>query len=215
MRIALLGLALLFTAAGRGMAAPQVSGEYLEARTANVYIGACHAGSEYGTMGREAVLAWRVQEGAWNGTDVSGLAAVAVMAGNENLARDDVKRHSVLYLDAAASPAQRAALEAMLRARYGAALGEVQRVLVAPIAFTNAAETYRLRVGDIVRLDVNKEANHTCCTMPMEVWYQPFVPVQSRQIGYTAMNAFRGADQMPSWSRVGQNSAIFGTFTVE
>jgi len=215
MRIALLGMALLLTAAGRGMAAPALSGDYLEARTANVYIGACHAGSEYGTMGREAVLAWRVREGAWNGTDVSGLAAVAVMAGNENLARGDVKRKSVLYLDGAATPAQCAALEAMLRARYGASLGEIQRVLTAPITFSEADGTYRLRVGDAVRLDVNKEANRTCCTMPMEVWYQPFVPVQGSRIGYTAMNEFRGAAQMPAWSRVGQNSAIFGTFAVE
>jgi hypothetical protein len=205
-------MVLALTATGQGLAAPSVSGDYLEARTANVYIGACHAGSEYGTMGREAVLAWRIREGVWKGTDVSGLSAVLVMAGNDNLEREDVKRQSVLYLDAAASPSQRTALESMLRARYGKALGEVQRVQSAPISFADSKGSYRLRVGETVRLDVNKEANRTCCTMPMEVWYQPFVPVQGSRIGYTAMNAFNGAERLPSWSRVGQNSAIFGTF---
>jgi hypothetical protein len=215
MRLALLGAALVLAAAGRATAAPAVSGDYLEARTANVYIGACHAGSEHGTMGREAVLAWHVRDGAWNGTDLAGQKAVVVLAGDENLARDDVKRTSVLYLDKSASPAQRVAMEAMLRARYGKALGAVQNTLAAPITLVESEGSYRLRVGDAVRLDVSKEASRTCCTMPMEVWYQPFVPVQGSRIGYTAMNAFQGAQRMPSWSRVGQNSAIFGAFSVE
>lgn len=215
MRNALFGIALALGVAGPATAAPAITGDYLEARTANVYVGACHAGSEHGTMGREAVLAWRIREGVWNGTDVSGQVAVAVMAGNENLERADVKRATVLYLDAAASPAQRAALESLLRTRYGKALGEVKSVQSAPITLAEGEGSYRLRVGDSVRLDVNKEANRTCCTMPMEVWYQPFVPVKGSRIGYTALNQFDGARSMPSWSRVGQNSAIYGAFTVE
>jgi hypothetical protein len=214
MRTALLGaaVALAMSMAGPGSAAPAVSGDYLEARTANVYIGACHAGGEYGTMGREAVLAWHFRDGAWQGTDLKGLSAVAVMAGNDNLDRREVQRHTVLYLDAAATPAQRAALQALLQAKFGAALGEVRAVKTAPIAFEQGDASYRLRVGDQVRLDVSKEPSHTCCTMPMEVWYQPFVPVSGSKIGYTALNEFKGAAQMPSWSRVGQNSAFFGAF---
>lgn len=214
MRIALLGAAaaLLLTVATRGSAAPVVSGDYLEARTANVFIGACHAGSEYGTMGREAVLAWRFREGTFQGADLSGLAAVAVIAGNENLSRNDVKRRSVLYLDASATPKQRAALRALLEAKYGAALGTVLAVKPAPITLEEMKTGYRLRVADAVRLDVSKEADRSCCTMPMQVWYEPFIPVNGSKIGYTALNAFAGAETLPSWSRVGQNSAIFGTF---
>jgi hypothetical protein len=214
MRTALLGaaVALAMSMAGPGSAAPAVSGDYLEARTANVYVGACHAGGEYGTMGREAVLAWHFRDGAWQGTDLKGVSAVAVMAGNDNLDRKEVQRHTVLYLDAAATPAQREALQALLQAKFGATFGELREVKTAPIAFEQGDATYRVRVGDLVRLDVNKEPSHTCCTMPMEVWYQPFVPVPGSRVGFTALNEFKGTAQMPSWSRVGQNSAIFGAF---
>jgi hypothetical protein len=215
MRIALLGaiMAVALTAAGRGAAAPAISGDYLEARSANVYIGACHAGAEYGTMGREAVLTWRFRGGEWEGTDLTGLVAVAIMSGSDNLARPEVQRHTVLYLDAKATPEQRAALLSLLRAKHAKTFGELREVKSIPITLAETAEGYRLRAGDLVSLDVAKEPNKSCCTMPMEVWYQPFVPVAGSKIGYTAVNTFKGAAEMPNWTRVGQNSAIFGSFS--
>jgi hypothetical protein len=164
-------------------------------------------------MGREAVLAWRFRGGEWQGVDLTGLTAVAVMAGDDNLARPEVQRHTVLYLDAAASPEQRKALLSLLQSKYGKTFGEVREVKSAPITLDQSSDAYRLRAGDILRLDVAKEPNKSCCTMPMEVWYQPFVPVQGSKIGYTALNTFSGAAKMPSWTRVHQNSAIFGTFS--
>ena len=62
----LLGLsaALIAGSAACVSAAPAVTGDYIEARSCNVYAGPCHFGSEYTTAGREAVMAWRVQRGA-------------------------------------------------------------------------------------------------------------------------------------------------------
>jgi hypothetical protein len=214
MRSVLLGgaLAIGLAMAQSATAAPTVTGEYLEARTANVYIGACHAGSEFGTTGREAVLAWRIGGGEWQGQKLKGLAAVAVMAGNDNLSRDDVRRQTMLYLDASATDPQRKALLSLLREKYAATFGEIVGVTAAPITFGDRENVYVVRVGDTVRLDVKKEANKTCCTMPMEVWYQPFVPVRDQRIGYSSVNEFKGAAQLPSWTRRNQNSAIFGSF---
>src|SRR5947208_16354634 len=71
-------LALLVTAPACH-AAPSISGDYLEARTSDIYTGPCFANSEVNLAGKEAVVAWRVQQGAWRGVPVEGLSIVAVV----------------------------------------------------------------------------------------------------------------------------------------
>ena len=44
-----------------------VTGTYVEARTAEVFAGACVINGEAGTTGREALLAWKVDRGQFNG----------------------------------------------------------------------------------------------------------------------------------------------------
>ena len=56
-----------------------IQGEYLEARTADVFTGPCISNSEIFTTGNQAVLAWKVNQGAWKGTELSGLC-VAIFA---------------------------------------------------------------------------------------------------------------------------------------
>ena len=82
MRQLSLALALLFVFATNGLAA-NISGEYIEARTCNVYTGPCFANAEMGLAGKEALMAWKVDKGQWNGVNVDGLgAAVIVTAEN-------------------------------------------------------------------------------------------------------------------------------------
>src|SRR5919199_4660500 len=96
---ALLALGL----AGRpAAAAPAVSGDYIEARSCNIYAGACHAEGEAVTAGREAILAWKVRQGSYDGVTLDGVAAVALVQADKNVAAADAKRRSVVYVDAAA-----------------------------------------------------------------------------------------------------------------
>src|SRR6266566_6269192 len=99
--------ALLAVAAAGVSAAPAVTGDYVEARSCNVYAGPCHYGSEYTTAGREAVMAWRVGHGAAAGQTLDGLSAVAVVVADDNLAVADAPRRTVFYVDERATPAQR------------------------------------------------------------------------------------------------------------
>ena len=41
-----------------------VRGEYLEARTADVYTGPCFANGEVGQTGRLAVMGWHIRQGS-------------------------------------------------------------------------------------------------------------------------------------------------------
>src|SRR5580765_2679878 len=84
-----------------------VNGSYVEARTAEVFTGACIMGSEAETMGKEAVLAWKVDRGTFNGISLDGLAVVAAVAGDKNLGiaeigGDKANVKAAVYVDARA-----------------------------------------------------------------------------------------------------------------
>src|SRR5262245_49132101 len=60
-------------------------GDYLEARTCDVWVGACYANSETGEAGKQATVAWRFTEGKWRGVDMKGLAAVILVDAKRTL----------------------------------------------------------------------------------------------------------------------------------
>src|SRR5262249_7204033 len=62
-----------------------VSGPSVEGRTAEVFTGGCIMNSEAETMGKQAVLAWKVDRGTFNGIAIDGLSVVAALAGDRNL----------------------------------------------------------------------------------------------------------------------------------
>ena len=81
--VAVIGMAgtVMMAAAARKPSAAQ----YVEARTAEIFTGGCIMGSEAETMGKQAVLAWKVDRGSFNGVSLDGLSVVAALAGDKNL----------------------------------------------------------------------------------------------------------------------------------
>src|SRR3981081_3301460 len=61
-----------------------VTGAYVEARTAEVFTGGCIMNSEAETVGKQAVLAWKVDRGSFNGISIDGLSVVAAVSGDRN-----------------------------------------------------------------------------------------------------------------------------------
>ena len=55
---------------------PQIKGQYLETRSADVYVGQCFANGEVNTTGQEAIVAWHIAEGQWDGVPLNGLTVV-------------------------------------------------------------------------------------------------------------------------------------------
>jgi hypothetical protein len=98
------GFFLLSGLAVSGSAA--IKGDYIEVRSADVYTGPCFANSEVGLTGKEAILAWKVQEGSWKGVSLNGLSVVAVVTAQATLGdpyHSPYPAHSVLILDSRAS----------------------------------------------------------------------------------------------------------------
>ena len=94
----------------------QVKGDYVEARTADVYTGPCFSNAELFITGHQAVMAWKVTEGSWKGVDLGGLSVAAAVVGTTSFSQDDASAaKSVLIVDKNATSAQREALIAMAR----------------------------------------------------------------------------------------------------
>src|SRR5438128_7001237 len=182
------GAALLVVATAGVSAAPAVTGDYVEARSCNVYAGPCHFGSEYTTAGREAVMAWRVSHGAFAGQTLDGLSAVAVVVADDNLAMADVPRRTVFYVDQRATSAQREALVALLRTKTGADFGKVVAVRSAPVAFEEESDGVRVTVPNIARLEATKMPDAACCRWPGQRWYDPLARAEDVHLGNAAVN---------------------------
>jgi hypothetical protein len=184
-------------------------GHYVEARTASVLAGACHYGGEATTQGREALLAWSFEGGAWRGRELAGSKVVAVVAGESNLAEGGARR-SVLYADGR----NREAALALVRERYGDALGNVVRVVEAPIDARFSDEGYAVAIEGVAELSGEKLPDRACCAMPQSVWYAPIGEVAGRVVGQSRV--FRYADESlgPVWSRADHNDAFVGAIAI-
>jgi hypothetical protein len=196
---------------GASPADVEPSGDYVEARTASVFAGACHYNGELTTAGREAVLAWRIDGGRVEGVDLDGVELVAAVAAGDNLS-GEVARKSVLYVDSDASPRQRELAAGWVRAKHAAALGEVIAVEEAEVEVELDGERYRARAGEAITLEGSRLAERECCKMPYDVWYRPFAPLDARVVGNSASFAWTETRLAPRFERSGQNDAFVGTF---
>jgi hypothetical protein len=190
-----------------------VTGDYVEARTASVFAGACHYSGEFVTIGRDALLAWNVAAGRYNGVDLAGLKAAAAVTSDKSLG-DTAPRKTELAVDPAATPAQVAAFTALLQATSGKDLGTITATRRTPISFTHTADGYTVAAEKFGTLVVHPMADAACCIQPNLVWYTPLTPLDARKVGYTEQAACTPAiaDQ---WTRTGEDGAFYGAFTLD
>jgi hypothetical protein len=214
-KFGIISLVLLVVGAGVAFTSraenTSVKGDYVEVRTASVFAGACHFNGEVVTTGREALLAWKVTGGNWEGTDLTGVKAIAVVSSEENLSNAQAGHRSELIVDASATHAQAAAFIKALKSNYAATLGQVIAVRSAPINFTHQGKTYEVTSAD-ANINVESMPNDLCCRQPNLVWYDPLVPLQQRKVGYTVNALYSGHTVGDKWQRAGENSAFYGSF---
>jgi hypothetical protein len=188
-------------------------GDYVEVRTASVFAGACHYNGEVVTTGRDAMMAWNVTSGKWQNVDLSGVRALAIVTSDANLSESNAVRESELVIDSQASAAQSEAMIDALKAKYATALGKVVTIRYAPISFERNGRTYSVTADDAA-MNVEAMPNDLCCKMPNLVWYSPLVTLENRKVGYTAKAVYSGKTITSPWSRSGENSAFYGSFSL-
>lgn len=191
-----------------------LKGDYVEARTAAVFAGACHFGGEVTTTGREAQMAWRIADGSWKGVKLAGVTAMAAVVSDVSLHEEQGKRRSVLYISDRASKEQATALTAALKSQYAKSLGEVVAVRRVPITFERKADRFRVEAEGITKLAVDAMPDAACCKQPSQVWYKPLVTLTGQKVGYTRMSGIKEKALKTSWMKAGDNTAFYGSFTL-
>jgi len=212
-----LALSVCASAGAAGEARPAaapLSGDYVEARTASVFAGACHYNGELTTTGRDAEIVWHVRTGASHGVDVSGLTAVAAVTAPDNLKDAVSSRRTVLFIDDRATAPQMKALAGELMTSYKDALGEVVAIKRAPITFKRTGDSFNVDAKGVGKLTVAAMPNGECCKQPNLVWYQPLVTITDRKVGFTQESGIEDATLGVSWTKFNQNTAFYGKFTI-
>jgi len=206
-----LGGATLFAAGGN-----TISGSYVEARTAEVFAGGCVMNSEAGTEGKEAVLAWKVDRGSFNGVSLDGLSVVAALSGNANLGMsemggDRAMVRSTLFVDQRANPVQKMALVAMANELSNGIVGTIVNVAQTPIQFAENSNEIQVSTGP-VQLGVNKHLTHDP-SCGAQLWFKPLSSVNGAEVGLTEQHLFNGVNLGVKWSAPNKRSSFFGTFS--
>jgi hypothetical protein len=214
--VLLMGLAAAALAASQ----PQIRGEYLETRSADVYVGQCFANSEMNLTGQEAIVAWHITDGSWNGVSLAGLNIVGAIKAQATLGDPYGKPYpakSVLIVDRQATPEQRQALINFAQEMGGELLRHVVRVLDGPIDMEVAQEQHsaraRLQAGDVVTVETRAigEKDHLCGNE--DTFYQPLTPTAHAMAAVAMTNEYRGNDLNDSWTLHNKRSAFVGTFS--
>jgi hypothetical protein len=199
-----------------GTGGASISGSYVEARTAEVFTGACIMNGEAATTGREALLAWKVDRGSFNGVALNGLAVVAAVAGDANLGireigGDTAQTRAAVFVDERATPAQRIALVSMAKHLSKGVVDTVVEITPTPIQFVDEGQAIRVSAKSL-RLTVEKEMTHDQ-TCGGKQWFHPLSTVDGAEMGTTSENAFSGAALGTKWSEPNKRSSFFGTFS--
>jgi hypothetical protein len=215
-----LPLAVLATALP-AFAGDSLTGKYLETRTCQVYTGPCFANAETAMAGREAVMAWSIEDGSRGGVDLAGLSVVMVVRGNDTLAykglEDPKELKAAIIVDERASEAQREALVAFAKEHTGRAGKEVVRVDTAPISMSLDTGELKgnLQAGELVKLSTRKARPGDCICMNEVAFYPPLAKIDRFAAGVSIEAEYKGKGLGTRWSTPGSRSAYMGEFQYE
>jgi Protein of unknown function (DUF1326) len=205
-----------------GLPARSVSGNYMEARTADVYTGPCFANGEVEINGKEAVFGWKINKGTWKGVDIGGLGIVGVVRSKHTLG--DIHRPinpatAVLIVDSRATAEQRTALVAFAKSQTPDLLTNVVLVKSAPIELIVEngnihGGAARLTAGSLAEISTRgmTEADHTCGNE--DIYYPPLTTLVHAMPAYALENSYKGDGLDETWSVRFRRSSFVGTFQV-
>ena len=199
-------------------AAQQIRGDYIETRNADVYTGQCFANGEVNLVGDNAILAWHVRSGSWNGVALDGLSVAAAVKARATLGdpyADPYPAEAVLIVDDTATSQQRAALQDFARHMGGQLFDHVQRVIVAPVAFEVNPERHGaalMRAGTFATVQTRSLGEHDHVCGNEETYYPPLTKTTHAMAAVAVTDAYKGPGLDTSWDLHGKRSAFVGTF---
>ncbi len=205
-----------------GIPSRSINGNYIEARTADVYTGPCFANGEVEMAGKEAVMGWKINHGDWHGVNLEGLSVVGVLRAEHTLGNTFEKVNptmAVLIVDSSANAEQRLALQSFAKYMGGDLMKNVVKVDYAPIELTIEGGNIhggaaKLTAGSLaaIRTRAMAETDHICGNE--EIWYPPLAKTQHVMPAYALEDAYTGDALGETWNNRLKRSGFVGTFQV-
>ena len=200
------------------MAAQEIQGDYLETRSADVYTGQCFANGEVNLVGNEAILAWHVQSGSWDGVPLQGLTVAAAVRANGTLGdpyETPYPAKAVFLVDDQANQQQQAALVHFAQHMGGELLKNVEQVIPTQMELAVNAHHHgaaMLRAGKFATVQTRSigDQDHLCGN---EVTFYPPLTQTAHSMPAVALSdVYSGPGLGVSWDYHGKRSAFVGTF---
>jgi hypothetical protein len=210
--LALLALTLPAGAAG-------ITGQYIEARTCDVWTGPCYANAEVNLAGKHAILGWKIDRGAFNGVSLDGLGVVAIVAASDTLGVPQTGAgKAVLIVDRRASGEQRAALVALAKKQGGALVANVVAVEVASVDFTlcpcadGGCAVLQAGAARIETRCLDHKGDKVCGNE--SAFFPPLTPGVTAKPAVAVESSFQGKGVNETWRETNRRGAYLGTFQV-
>lgn len=202
--------------------ATKITGQYLEARTADIWTGPCIANSEMNLVGKQAVLAWHIDRGVWTNVSLDGLSVIAVVRSTNTLGDPDTNplpARTVFIVDERASESQRAALVNFAQSQGRGLLDDVIAVQASPITLeTNLGGNHMaasLVAGNMVRVTTRAIGSKDELCHNEEVFYPPLASNLSNSMPAVATQAsYQGGYLGAKWNESERRGVFLATFAL-
>jgi hypothetical protein len=199
------------------MAAQQIRGDYVETRSADVYTGQCFANGEVNLVGNEAILAWHVQSGSWDGVPLQGFTIAAAVRANGTLGdpyESPYPAKAVLLVDDQANAQQQAALLKFAKTMGGELLKNVEQVIPTQMELIVNAEHHGavLRAGRFATVQTRSIGGQDHLCGNEETFYPPLTELAHSMPAVALTDMYSGPGLGASWNTHGKRSAFVGTF---
>ncbi|HEY6249555.1 MAG TPA: DUF1326 domain-containing protein [Candidatus Angelobacter sp.] len=196
----------------------QIKGQYVETRSADVYTGQCFANGEMGLVGDEAIVAWHITGGSWDGVPLAGLSVVGAIKASATLGDPFGKPYpakSVLLLDRQATPQQREALINFAQEMGGELFRHVVKVMDVPISMQVLQEHHgsaSVHAGSFVTVETRPigDKDHLCGNET--TFYPPLTPTTHAMPAVALTDEYQGQGLNDTWTLHDKRSAFVGTF---
>jgi len=214
----LAAIALILAAAP--VSAAGITGQYIEARTCDVWTGPCFANAEMNLGGKHAVMGWKVDKGALDNVRLDGLSVVAVVTASDTLGLEQTGPSSaVLIVDSKANKAQREALVNFAKKQGGDLLKKIVKVETAKVDL----DTTGCTEGGCAHLQAGQASIKTRCldghhdkVCGNEVnFYPPLARNVDAKAAVATRHAYTGAGFNETWKDSDRRGAYVGSFEIK
>ena len=220
MRLGFLTALLTAFALVNSLEAATIEGEYLEARSCNVYTGPCFANAEMSMAGKEAIMAWKVDQGTWNETKLDGLGVALVVTADQTLGDDGVfgqtptKTKAVVLVDQKANESQKSALIAFAKDSAKKLAENIVRIEEVPFTLENDHVEARgvFAAGNVAKIETRALKSGDCVCSNEIRYYEPLTKVDNSHPAFALSHKFLGQGLDSKWTSADQRSAYMATF---